>query len=258
MYMQFKNYDEFGSPILCDAPRCTVPRVAKGLCRYHWRRAKSGLDIETPAGRKSKWNNPDGSRMRCRSGNCSMPVDSSGLCSYHYQANNYELNRGMTKSVKRVKKHDPVTGERLKCIYPDCSGRVHASGYCPGHAEQRRKGETMRPLYHRIPCPIPHCVRDMKYNSQVCPTHVSQATKYGLDIVQLKELWGNKVCRNSACGETKRLHIDHDHSCCPGDTSCGKCVRGLLCFQCNHALGNVKDSPRKLQGLINYLNETKR
>jgi len=28
-------------------------------------------------------------------------------------------------------------------------------------------------------------------------------------------------------------HVDHDHACCDGFKTCGKCVRGLLCNDCN-------------------------
>lgn len=39
--------------------------------------------------------------------------------------------------------------------------------------------------------------------------------------------------------------VDHDHNCCPAAPdgharSCGKCIRGLLCFRCNTALGYVE------------------
>lgn len=55
----------------------------------------------------------------------------------------------------------------------------------------------------------------------------------------------------------KRLAVDHDHSCCPGRRSCGKCVRGLLCSTCNSGLGQFKDSPELLQSAIEYLNSFK-
>jgi hypothetical protein len=49
------------------------------------------------------------------------------------------------------------------------------------------------------------------------------------------------------------LHVDHDHSCCPTDKSCGRCVRGLLCHNCNSLLGNAKDNLNILRKAIEYL-----
>jgi hypothetical protein len=47
--------------------------------------------------------------------------------------------------------------------------------------------------------------------------------------------------------------VDHDHKCCPGEKSCGKCIRGLLCQPCNLILGNAQDNIKTLQRLIKYL-----
>lgn len=45
--------------------------------------------------------------------------------------------------------------------------------------------------------------------------------------------------------EGQRIFADHDHTCCPKQVkatakTCGKCVRGLLCFGCNTAVGYVE------------------
>ena len=40
--------------------------------------------------------------------------------------------------------------------------------------------------------------------------------------------------------QVRRLAVDHDHTCCPSDKSCGKCVRGLLCHKCNTFLGHYE------------------
>jgi hypothetical protein len=63
------------------------------------------------------------------------------------------------------------------------------------------------------------------------------------------------VC--AICGEPpvegKNLSIDHDHSCCPGRTTCGKCIRGLLCNGCNLGIGYLKDDIERLRKAMAYL-----
>lgn len=55
------------------------------------------------------------------------------------------------------------------------------------------------------------------------------------------------------CREASAIHIDHDHSCCSGPSSCGNCVRGLLCGFCNTMLGRAKDSKEFFSRAITYL-----
>lgn len=88
--------------------------------------------------------------------------------------------------------------------------------------------------------------------------HIQNLKKYGLsrDAYVDLEKSQNNVCK--ICGEeekyNKRLSVDHDHRCCPGIKSCGKCIRGLLCSRCNKVLGQINDNKDLLQKMINYLN----
>lgn len=90
--------------------------------------------------------------------------------------------------------------------------------------------------------------------------HIGNLKKYGLtrdDYVDLEKSQ-NGVCK--ICGESekhkKRLSVDHDHACCSGQGSCGKCIRGLLCSNCNRVLGQLKDNKVLLQNMIDYLDKT--
>lgn len=58
-------------------------------------------------------------------------------------------------------------------------------------------------------------------------------------------------------GKGRRFHVDHDHSCCPGQRSCGACVRGLLCGRCNPGLGAFDDDPDRLLAAAAYLLQTR-
>lgn len=63
----------------------------------------------------------------------------------------------------------------------------------------------------------------------------------------------NFLCAICKKEDSKRLSIDHDHSCCNGSYSCGRCIRGLICFRCNTALGMVSDDTAILKSMIEYL-----
>ena len=61
------------------------------------------------------------------------------------------------------------------------------------------------------------------------------------------------ICETSDPGSQGSWHTDHDHSCCSGSTSCGQCVRGLLCASCNWGLGSFRDSPAVLRVAADYI-----
>jgi hypothetical protein len=80
---------------------------------------------------------------------------------------------------------------------------------------------------------------------------------YSIDkdlYTQLYEFQGNlcAICKR-ANGKTRRLSVDHDHKCCDSRTSCGECVRGLLCRPCNDILGHLRDSTEAVARLMGYL-----
>ncbi|WP_030240715.1 MULTISPECIES: endonuclease domain-containing protein [unclassified Streptomyces] len=84
---------------------------------------------------------------------------------------------------------------------------------------------------------------------------------YGIslsDYTRLLSDQGNKcaVCGAPECATGKSFAVDHDHACCSGTRSCGKCIRGLLCLPCNTALGNFRDSPDLLRAAIEYLSRS--
>jgi hypothetical protein len=63
---------------------------------------------------------------------------------------------------------------------------------------------------------------------------------YKLEIADYDAMAIAQNGRCAICGQppiTRQLAVDHDHTCCPTESTCGKCVRGLLCASCNRQLG---------------------
>lgn len=53
-------------------------------------------------------------------------------------------------------------------------------------------------------------------------------------------------------GKIPALSVDHDHDCCP-IRACRKCIRGLLCRNCNLAIGLLGDNPDLLRKAAYYI-----
>lgn len=71
-------------------------------------------------------------------------------------------------------------------------------------------------------------------------------TRYRLSVGQFFTLLDAQEGRCAVCGTDEpgdgAWHVDHDHACCPGRRSCGRCVRGLLCAHCNrHVLPIIEN-----------------
>lgn len=65
------------------------------------------------------------------------------------------------------------------------------------------------------------------------------------------------VCRRTEPGSDKGWHTDHDHECCPGKRSCGKCIRGILCPGCNVGIGHLRNDCAILAAACDYLRRTR-
>jgi hypothetical protein len=89
----------------------------------------------------------------------------------------------------------------------------------------------------------------------------SRMIRFGLTTERIEEMlkeqgYACPICSRQLTIDT--CHVDHDHACCPtSQSTCGGCVRGLLCAFCNHGLGRFKDDPALLESAAHYLRERK-
>lgn len=79
-----------------------------------------------------------------------------------------------------------------------------------------------------------------------------RVTPWRYDTVMAEQDNACAICRTGDPGG-RGWHTDHDHSCCPGSTSCGLCFRGILCTRCNTGLGFFRDNIHYLRMAERYL-----
>jgi hypothetical protein len=103
-----------------------------------------------------------------------------------------------------------------------------------------------------------HKARQVHVKAQARQRYVSSTYNLPPGFVEaLFEMQGGRCywCQ-LAMGKSRNLPIDHDHKCCPGKVSCGKCVRGLLCHECNQFIGRrMRDNPDTIRRGAQYLHD---
>lgn len=142
------------------------------------------------------------------------------------------------------------------CDFPDCGRGNYAFGLCQGHNAQRTKGKALTPLRHYTvvkpppeSCLIGSCEKPREGRQELCAGHYFIARSYNLqpDDYSAMYLLGCGLCGKT----TGALAVDHDHSCCPDrKRSCGACVRGLLCSDCNFLMGWIDKLTRLMPNLL--------
>lgn len=165
-------------------------------------------------------------RKRCNVDGCTRPpVRTTGLCGAHYK----RAGKGADLAAP-IRQWE--TGDR-RCKVEGCDGRriVRSATYCASHYQEH--------VYQRY----------------------AWAWRYGMTPEKFAELLAVQGGRCAICGtgdpkggnRTSAWTIDHDHACCPGTKSCGKCIRGLLCGPCNRGIGQFGDDPAVVEAAAAYL-----
>lgn len=100
----------------------------------------------------------------------------------------------------------------------------------------------------------------LHFRCKACERNLALVRQYGITSKQYEERLADQggvcdICKKSPT--VKRLAVDHDHACCPpeehGTRTCGKCIRSLLCEDCNHMLGKARDNAALLRAAADYL-----
>ena len=178
------------------------------------------------------------------------------------QRDNYRAQQRVRSSIRATQAVAKSRGCDIcgKSFVPRQSGTSHCSRDCfersrvndsvarsaAKRAGSRRAcakcGEDFAPSKHM----------GQKYCSEECKSAADRfgriRREYGLSESEYWEIFARQGGRCAIClvpesDMWRALAIDHNHGCCAvGAFSCGECVRGLLCTDCNLALGRYEAS----------------
>lgn len=90
-----------------------------------------------------------------------------------------------------------------------------------------------------------------------CSKGIKLLQRYGMTQAQynqkLEDQGGVCTICHRPPEEVGILVQDHDHECCSGNISCGKCLRDLICMYDNTALGLMRDDVVRIRAAADYI-----
>jgi hypothetical protein len=150
----------------------------------------------------------------CSVRHCYGIVQAFGLCGLHHQ-------RSVRKAIRDLEDRAPT----ITCAYCGESQTLGLTGFVPDLCRQcSRRFDHMR-------------------------------RRYGIGVSEYRRIMEEQQGKCAICGRSGEwLAVDHDHRCCPPERkTCGRCVRGLLCSNCNSGLGMFGEDPQVISRAISYL-----
>jgi chromosome segregation ATPase len=82
-------------------------------------------------------------------------------------------------------------------------------------------------------------------------------THYRITIEDYRNMLNDQDGLCLVCKKSRKLVVDHDHSCCPDKITCGMCIRGLICNQCNLIVGIIENSEDIVNSAKKYIKKSK-
>lgn len=264
--------------------RCDRPAEGREtlLCSPHDRQHKRNDGVLKPIRRINTPDGPcigpgpDGSM-------CGRPISNKthSLCGGHYGQHNRDVPLTPLKLTRK-------SGEVTRCKFPGCryNDAPDAGGYCRHHWRQHQNGSELKALRGNPNRGNAVRLRDesgnkfcptceqwkpedqfnrasrssdgLDYRCRRCQGSAQKKARYGISLDEFEELLriqGGRcaICPVEVVADGRRLAIDHDHRCCPGTISCGKCIRGILCPNCNRGLGLFQEDFELVKAAAAYL-----
>jgi hypothetical protein len=120
---------------------------------------------------------------------------------------------------------------------PECDQIKPIDDFTRNRSQASGRSSYCRPCHNEI------SKRDKEKHGGARNYHLRR--RYGITVAHFDEMFAAQGGVCAICREAKAEHVDHDHAT-------GQ-VRGLLCFNCNGALGQFRDRTDLMIRAVGYL-----